>query len=213
MFPAFGRTVSLALAMATTAACGEMNPAEYPDPTPPMMTTSGGQTPPQANNACPSLGTLQPPAVPAALQPPEGATLMLRYRATGSQIYTCKALEGTATGFAWAFKAPVADLLDDSCKTVGTHFAGPTWKVSADESAVVGMKAAEAPATQPNSIPWLLLKATSTTGSGLMNSVVAVQRVDTVGGVPNAADCSAATSGSEVRVPYTATYYFYKSAY
>jgi hypothetical protein len=213
MFPAFGRLVSLALALCTTAACGEMAEADYPETTPPPA-MSGGQMPaPTPNAACPSLGALKPPAVPAPLEAPAGASLMLRYRAVGTQIYTCKALEGAATGFAWSFKAPQADLLDDTCAKVGTHFAGPTWKANVDESAVVGMKAAEAPAPEANAIPWLLLKASSTTGTGLMSSVVAVQRVDTVGGIPPAVECSAAVMGTEKRVPYTATYYFYKSAY
>jgi len=213
MFPALGRHVSLALALCTTAGCGEMTEADYTETTPPPA-MSGGQMPaPTPNNACPNLGALKPPAVPAALEPPAGASLMLRYFAAGSQIYTCKALEGAATGFAWSFKAPVADLYDEGCAKVGTHFAGPTWKANVDESAVVGTKMAEAPAPAANAIPWLLLKASNTTGTGLMNSVVAVQRVDTVGGIPPASECSAAVAGTEKRVPYTATYYFYKSAY
>ncbi|HXU83717.1 MAG TPA: DUF3455 domain-containing protein [Polyangia bacterium] len=209
MFPSVrssvGRLVSLALALGA-AACGDLNGA-------PAMTPDNGGQPgtPAPNAACPSLGGLKPPAVPAQLEPPAGATLMLRYRAEGTQIYTCKATEGAATGFAWSFKAPQATLLDDGCKPVGTHFAGPTWKLNADESAVIGAKAAEAPSPSPNSIPWLLLKATSTNGQGLMTSVVAVQRVDTVGGVAPADQCSAATVGTELKVPYTATYYFYKN--
>ena len=209
MFPTFGRLVSLALALCSTAACGEMSAADYPATTPPPA-MNGGTPAPTPNAACPSLGALKSPSVPAALEAPAGSTLMLRYRAEGAQIYTCKASEGAATAFAWVFKAPQASLLNDQCAAVGTHFAGPTWKITADESAVVGMKAAEAPSPTPNAIPWLLLKATSTTGTGLMNSVVAVQRVDTVGGVPPASECSAAVQGTEVRVPYTATYYFYK---
>jgi hypothetical protein len=160
---------------------------------------------------CPSLGALKPPSVPAALQPPAGASLMLRYRAEGTQIYTCKATTGAATAFAWSFKAPQATLMNDGCQAVGTHFAGPTWKASADDSAVVGSKVAEAPAPAAGAVPWLLLKAASTTGQGLMNAVVAVQRVDTVGGVAPAGQCSAATAGREIRVPYSATYYFYKN--
>jgi hypothetical protein len=205
MFPAV-RLVTLALALGATAACGDLNGS-------PAMTPAdnGAQTPPAPTASCPSLGALKPPAVPAALEPPAGATLMLRYRAQGTQIYTCKATDGAATSFAWSFKAPQATLLSESCAPVGTHFAGPTWKADADQSAVVGTKVAEAPAPASGAIPWLLLKASSTTGQGLMNSVVAVQRVDTAGGVAPADQCSAATVGTELRVPYTATYYFYKN--
>jgi len=169
-----------------------------------------GALPPAPTAACPSLGPLKPPSVPAALQPPPDATLMGRYRAQGAQIYTCKAVIGKDTAFAWSLKGPDATLLDEGCKPVGTHFAGPTWKANTDASAVVGMKLAEAPAPAKGAIPWLLLKASSTTGQGIMSSVVAVQRVDTAGGVPPAGQCSAATAGTELRVPYSATYYFYK---
>jgi hypothetical protein len=168
----------------------------------------GSPAPPAA---CPGLGALKPPSVPSALQPPPDATLLARYRAQGSQIYTCKATAGAATAFAWSLKGPDATLLDEGCKPVGTHFAGPTWKMNADASAVVGMKLAEAPAPAAGAIPWLLLKARSSTGLGIMSSVVAVQRVDTAGGVPPADQCSAATAGTERRVPYSATYYFYKN--
>jgi hypothetical protein len=202
MYPAF-RLVTLALALGATA-CGDLNgsPAMAP-------VDNGGN--PAPTSACPGLGALKPPTVPAPLEPPAGATLMLRYRAQGTQNYTCKATDGTATSFAWSFKAPQATLLDEGCNPVGTHFAGPTWKANADESAVVGMKTAEAPSPTAGAIPWLLLKAASTTGQGLMNSVVAVQRVDTVGGLAPADQCSAATVGTELKVPYTATYYFYKN--
>src|SRR6185295_17185773 len=114
-------------------------------------------------------------------QPPPDATLMARYRAQGAQIYTCKATAGAAA--AWSLKGPDATLMDEGCKPVGTHFAGPTWKANADASAVVGMKLAEAKAPAAGAVPWLLLKASSTSGHGLMTAVVAVQRVDTAGGV------------------------------
>jgi hypothetical protein len=170
-----------------------------------------GTQPPTTAAACPSLGALKPPSVPPALQPPPDATLMGRYRAQGAQIYTCKAVIGKDTAFAWTLKAPDATLLDEGCKPVGTHFGGPTWKSSADASEVVGMKLAEAPAPVAGAVPWLLLKARSTNGHGVMSAVVAVQRVDTAGGMAPAGTCNAGTAGSEVRVPYSATYYFYKN--
>ena len=59
-------------------------------------------------------------------------------------------------------------------------------------------------------IPWLLLKAVSYTGTGMMSDVIAVQRVDTQGGVTPTSGCDAAHVGTETSVAYTATYYFYK---
>ena len=45
--------------------------------------------------------------------------------AVGVQIYSCNA---TASGFAWGFVAPRADLYGDNGKLVATHFGGPTWR-------------------------------------------------------------------------------------
>src|SRR3954447_9457075 len=113
MFPTF-RLVTLTLALAATAGCGGLKGS-------PGMTPADNGAPPAPTAACPSLGALKAPAVPGPLEPPAGATVMLRYRAQGTQIYTCKASPGTATAFAWSFKAPDATLLDDStCAPAGT---------------------------------------------------------------------------------------------
>jgi hypothetical protein len=211
MSRSIGRLVSLALALTTASACATAED-QAPVSTPPG---SGGSNAGGAGgtSACPSLGALTPPNVPTTLAPPDGAALMLRYRADGTQIYTCKATTAAdgAVSYAWAFKAPEAKLSDEQCNPAGTHFAGPTWK-STDDSAVVGMKAAEAPSPTAGAIPWLLLKVTSTTGRGLMSSVVAVQRVDTAGGLAPADGCGASAIGTERAVPYTAVYYFYKAS-
>lgn len=182
MLSSLGRLASLAIAVTASS-------------------SSGGSA------TCRSLGALKPPAVPTQLAPPAGASLKTRFRAEGAQIYTCKAKDGALYG--WALKAPDAKLFDEACAPAGTHFAGPTWKSSVDDSAVMATKAAEAP-SPAGSIPWLLLKASGTTGKGVMNDVVAVQRVDTTGGLAPTSGCSAGTVGTERAVPYTAVYYFYK---
>jgi hypothetical protein len=69
-----------------------------------------------------------------AVVPPEGSVWLLEVVADGVQIYTCEAKDG---GFAWSFKAPEANLFDKQGRQVGTHFAGPTWKID-DGSAIVG---------------------------------------------------------------------------
>jgi Protein of unknown function (DUF3455) len=43
-----------------------------------------------------------------------------------------------------------------------------------------------------------------------MSDVIAVQRVDTQGGVAPTSGCDAAHVGTEKSVAYTATYYFYR---
>jgi hypothetical protein len=161
---------------------------------------------------CDQLGELVPPSVPAALAAPSGAMLAKRVHAEGVQIYTCIAASGGATAaYTWALKAPDAKLYDTSCTLVGTHGAGPSWRSEADGSTVVGSAVARVDAPDKHTaIPWLLLNAVSHAGTGVMSDVIAVQRVDTRGGVAPTSGCDAAHVGSETSIAYTATYYFYK---
>ena len=83
------------------------------------------------------------------------------------QIYTCGAKE---TRFDWSFKAPEANLFDGQGRQIGTHFGGPTWKID-DGSAVVDEVIARADAPEPGAIQWLLLRAKSHEGSGILSPV------------------------------------------
>jgi hypothetical protein len=90
----------------------------------------------------------------------------------------------------------------------GKHYAGPTWE-SLDGSLVVGARVAGA-SPDPSAIPWLLLRAVSHAGDGVMDEVTFIQRVVTHGGLAPADGCSASNTGDLARVPYTATYCFYE---
>ncbi|HEX4506198.1 MAG TPA: DUF3455 domain-containing protein [Alphaproteobacteria bacterium] len=140
--------------------------------------------------------------IPAKLAPPPDAKLVGAYQATGDQIYVC-----TAQGQAIepVFKAPEAQLLEKD-KPVAKHYAGPTWEAT-DGSKVVGKVAESVPAPKQGDIPWLLLTAQST-GQGLFAGVRFVQRVETQGGA--AAQMTCPTAGMELRVPYSATYRFFR---
>jgi hypothetical protein len=149
---------------------------------------------------------LQPPAsLPAALRAPAGAKPIAKFHATGAQIYKCVAADNKLT---WTLQRPDATLHDASGAAAGTHGAGPTWTAK-DGSAIVGAKVEQAPAPAPGAVPWLLLRATSTSGAGLFSAVTFVQRVDTQGGAPPASGCDAAHAGAETRANYSADYYFY----
>src|SRR5262245_18645418 len=166
-----------------------------------------------AARVCDQLRALVPPSVPATLAVPSGAMLARRVHAEGVQIYTCtRPTGGDATAaYTWALKAPDAKLYDASCTLVGTHGAGPSWRSEADGSTVVAAAVARVDAPDKHTaIPWLLLKAVSHTGTGVMSEVIAVQRVDTHGGVAPSSGCDAAHVGIDTSVAYTATYYFYK---
>jgi hypothetical protein len=103
---------------------------------------------------------------------------------------------------------PEADLFEGTCK-VGTHYAGPWWKFTADSSAVKGAKVdAEA---HSGTIPWLLLRAVDHSGTGVLSNVTFIQRVDTSGGVTPSDQCDATHNLNQVKkVPYTAEYYFFE---
>lgn len=142
--------------------------------------------------------------VPSGLAVPEGHRLAFALEAEGVQVYACAA---SGASFAWAFQAPDARLSEASA-AAGTHYAGPTWEAT-DGSKVVCAKV-EAATPDPASIPWLLLRAASHEGSGRMGDVTFVQRIRTSGGNAPAQGCDASHSGTVIRVPYRATYCFYR---
>jgi hypothetical protein len=156
--------------------------------------------------ACASAPQPQRGAVPENLRVPDGQPLLLRVAARGVQIYTCKAKAADAAAFAWALKAPEAELFDASGAKVGRHYGGPTWE-SADGSRVVGEVVQSSPAQ--GAVPWLLLRAKSNEGPGALASVTFIQRLDTVGGVAPSAGCDGEHAGAETRVDYSANYAFY----
>jgi FtsP/CotA-like multicopper oxidase with cupredoxin domain len=160
---------------------------------------------------CASTSSIALPDVPAQLRPPPGQVLFLEAQATGVQIYDCSAKADQASSYEWTFRAPEAVLKDSSGRVLGRHFAGPTWEFK-DGSSVVGDVQARAPSPSPTAIPWLLLTAKTTTGSGKLTATTSVERLQTVGGIAPSVGCDASSGGKVAQVPYTATYYFYRSA-
>jgi Protein of unknown function (DUF3455) len=124
----------------------------------------------------------------------------------GVQIYTCKASSGA---YAWALKAPEASLSDAKGNVIGKHFAGPSWQAS-DGSTVVGEPLNVSPSPSAGAIPWIVLHAKSHTGDGVMADVQYIVRTRTEGGVAPASGCDASHVGTEVRVPYSAIYLFFR---
>lgn len=152
----------------------------------------------------------EPRDVPEILKVSAGQKLVLHAHATGSQIYVCKA--GADQKLAWVLKAPDATLFDSKKAVIGTHYAGPTWKHK-DGSEVTGKKAAQQDAPDAHSIPWLRLEAIGHTGDGIFSRVTEILRLHTKGGQPPpAADCKEPKPDSEVKIPYSADYYFYAPA-
>jgi Protein of unknown function (DUF3455) len=157
-----------------------------------------------------SGGSLAPPDnLPKSLAVPDANdVVLLRAYAKGVQVYSCDPSDA-GTAHAWTFRAPEAELFSDEARTakIGTHFAGPTWAHADGSSVVAGTAAKET--VDPSAIPWLLLKATSTSGVGVLSKARFVQRVDTEGGLPPAGGCEGSKAGAKVSVPYKAVYLFY----
>jgi hypothetical protein len=149
------------------------------------------------------------PDVPDAIQAPAGEEVVLMTHATGSQIYTCQT--GADGKFAWTLKAPEADLHDRKDKVIGQHSAGPSWKLK-DGSEVTGKAVGKVDSLDESSIPWLLVKVVSHSGSGQLANVTTIQRVRTHGGQPPASGCDEAHKGAETKSSYSADYYFYAPA-
>jgi hypothetical protein len=137
-----------------------------------------------------------PDAIAAA-----GETLIATTHAEGAQVYECKADASGKLG--WQFREPIATLLLDG-KTVGRHYAGPSWEHS-DGSAVVGKVVGRAPGATSKDIPWLKLEVTERRGAGLLSGVTTVQRVNTQGG---AAEGPCDKAGAYLSVVYAADYVF-----
>jgi Protein of unknown function (DUF3455) len=148
---------------------------------------------------------LAAPATAQPVPPPAGATLLLELAADGVQIYACELREQRP---AWVFKAPEAALFDAAGRQVGSHGAGPFWRMD-DGSRITGAVTANAPAPRPGAIPWLLLRATADDAPGALRATAWVRRFDTVGGLATPDGCEAATIGRTLRMRYTATYGFF----
>ena len=159
-----------------------------------------------AGCATSGVGTI--PLVPENLRTPATEVLSLETAATGVQIYECNARKDDPARFEWIFKAPEADLFDRAGNKIGKHYAGPTWE-SSDGSKVVGEVKARDNGPDSSAIPWLLLSAKSTSGTGVFSQTKSIQRVHTVGGTAPTEACSQAQAGKVTRVGYKAKYDFY----
>ena len=127
-------------------------------------------------------------------------TAVLTVHAEGAQVYACKpSPDGRA---AWSFREPIATLISDG-KTVGRHFAGPSWQIG--DEVVKGRLAASAPGATEADIPWLKLDIVEHSGPGVLSGATLVLRLATHGGVLGGV-CD--TPGALRAEPYSADYVF-----
>jgi hypothetical protein len=89
--------------------------------------------------------------VPDAIAAAPAEAPMVTIHAEGAQIYDCKV--DAAGKLTWQFREPIAALLIGG-KTVGRHYAGPSWEL-ADGSFVNAKVAGRAPGASAKDIPLL----------------------------------------------------------
>jgi hypothetical protein len=133
----------------------------------------------------------------------KGEEVVLQVHAEGAQIYECKAADASGR-LNWQFREPIASLFRDG-KTIGRHYAGPTWEV--EGSAILGKVVARAPGAQAKDIPWLRLEISDRRGEGPLKDATTVQRINTAGG---ALDGACEHVGDLHAEPYAADYIFLK---
>jgi Protein of unknown function (DUF3455) len=135
---------------------------------------------------------------------PAGQHEVLKATGRGVQIYRCQQQDSATK---WVFVAPEAQLYVNGVLS-GTHGAGPVWTYR-DGSSVHGKVVATVPSPTAGNIPHLLLKATDSSGNGLLTQVSYIERSETEGGLITNEVCNTEHLGSVARVPYTATYTFF----
>jgi hypothetical protein len=148
------------------------------------------------------------PPTPEPLRVPDTQRLIVQLHATGVQIYQCQPGKKDPALFEWSFKQPEAALFTKTGQSAGKHYGGPSWEAN-DGSKVTGEVIAHSDSPKSDSVPWLLLRAKTNSGSGLFSGVLSIQRLNTAGGNAPAKECSPDQSGQMLRVPYTADYLFY----
>lgn len=155
--------------------------------------------------ALPAAAIPEPGGLGARLIAPATEEAAFVLSAEGDQVFECKPADN---GYAWSFTAPDVTFYEDG-RSVATQTTPNLWESSSDRSGVVGWIRSTQGAGD-NALPWALLGARPTSDSGMFAGVTSIQRVNTAGGAAPLTGCDAGAVGSELRVPFTAEYYFYK---
>ncbi len=148
----------------------------------------------------PALAAPVSTAAPASFDV-AGRTAVLTVHAEGIQLYECRQDAGDPA--VWAFREPIATLISQG-KTVGRHYAGPTWELD-DGGAVKGKLLASTPGAGPDDIPLLKLSVSEHRGTGALKDANLVLRLNTHGGALKGACVAAGELHAE---PYSADYVF-----
>lgn len=156
--------------------------------------------------AVPAAAITAPGGLPPRLQPSAAEEPAFMLSAEGVHVFECK--PGGPDGFTWSFVAPDATLFEGS-RTAATQSVPNLWESSSDRSSVTAVARATQSAAEGD-LPWALFGAQPLSDTGLFAGVTSIQRINTAGGVAPSQACSEDSAGSELRIPFTADYYFYR---
>jgi hypothetical protein len=149
-----------------------------------------------------------------AVATPRGQEVAFAARAEGVQIYTVQPAPDASQQLQWVLRGQEATLTDHRAAVVearvahlgklsGNGFTGNDGSFATSEV----MVSVDAPAR--GAIPWQLCRVLERRGSRLLAAVTYIQRINTDSGLPPAGQPP--TAGVELRVPYLATYVFYRA--
>lgn len=152
-------------------------------------------------------GSLLTPSGPTDPMAPEGGVLMSTLTAAGTQQFQCAA---DKQGRWWKFIAPDVELRDAAGHVVAHQ--GADFIFRASDGSVASAKIVKwdkHPKSAENLRDVLFQTTARGKKSGLMTGVRWVSRTEGKGGQPLAA-CSPSQLGSTMKIPFTATYRFYR---
>lgn len=158
----------------------------------------------------PTVAPYSQAALPASVQVPSGHKVAMTTMAAGDITWQCRAKADMAGQFEWTFVGPEAAMRDERGQRVGRYYGPPaTWE-SMDGSRVTGTQLAVAPAGAGD-MPLQLVKSNPAMGTGTMQGVSYIQRVNTRGGVAPASRCDGGNIGEKRVVQYSADYVFWRA--
>jgi hypothetical protein len=143
-------------------------------------------------------------ATPDPVTAPLAPVILFTLHAEGAQIYECRSAGDGR--LAWQFREPVATLLEGG-RTVGRHYAGPSWEMADGSGKVTARVASRLPGAGADDIPWLRLEVMDRSGmsGGRLSTASTILRVNTTGGM---ADGRCTEAGALRSVAYAADYVF-----
>ncbi len=168
-------------------------------------------TTPSSSASMPAgMRTSNQDSLPAEVKVPPGNRVAMETVGVGEITYQCRAKQGSANAYEWAFAGPKARLNRRDGTTVGSYYGPPTTWESTDGSKITGTQVAVAPAG-PGNIPYQLVKTNPAMGKGAMTGVTYIQRLETQGGVAPTLPCGPGNAGENKIVQYQADYIFWSA--